>query len=154
MTGLARNVAVSGGRLRGHRFGGRGSRLAGVRAPRASPSPARPGLPRPRGSLARPRPCSRLPSSHLGSSHLRPRLRPMEVTTHRPGGSAQQPLNFPASVAIYCAASAPQPVRDANPLTRARACALRPPSAGEPAGMRSRACDLPPARSLTSDHVS
>lgn len=103
----------------------------------------------PAASRARPWPCSRLPGFHPGASHLRPRFSPMEVTTHLPGGSEHPPLNRPACSAIYRPVSSPQPVRDADPLTPEWACALRPASAGEPAGMRTRAFEL--AGSLTSD---
>lgn len=74
-----------------------------------------PGRPRPRDALAT-IPASGLPHppvlpvhfssrSHPNDSHLRPRLRPVEVTTHRPERSANQALNFPATSAIYGGAS-------------------------------------------------
>lgn len=89
------------------------------RPARPRPEPSSP-LRRPPGSVARPRPepCPRLRRSRPrpGGSHLRPRLGPAEVTTHRPEGWANQALNFPATSAIY--RERPGPRSQSNALTR------------------------------------
>lgn len=115
---------------------GAGAPASGPRTP-ASP-PERPGLPRPPVSLARPPPCPRLPGSYPGGSHLRPRLGPVEVTTHRPGGSAHQPLNLPASSVLAAPRGrrSQSQARTADPGASMRTASG---AAAEAAGLRTRA---------------
>lgn len=125
--------------------GGRVGRGAGVR--RSSPSlsrapPARtPAPPSPPSRL--PRPPTALFSSPSLPSQTR-RLSPPSQT--RPCGShytSPRRLGEPDTQLsrhqrhLPRAAEARQPVKRADPLTQAGACALRPPSAREAAGMRS-----------------